>query len=230
MFLIVVMLLGRSKSEQYFGFLPFFVYINFILGYVPLLIGDLSSQLFVWSYILYTTFYKILLKTLNYFSLNLVMSLDSTSTKNRNIGKNIKTKHYTITDFSNLGKTTNNLNTTSILKFSKNLSTVHTSLYLSNLHPVIKNSEVLNKPDTLTYSLATNKLQFNKNKLLNTVISKQEYSYTVGLFDNDISNSKYTRNLSLNLRTLSKLNNIKKYPTLFDFNIDNNLQISKQQR
>lgn len=39
--LLIIMFLGRSKSEQYFGFIPFFSYINFFLGYIPMATGDI---------------------------------------------------------------------------------------------------------------------------------------------------------------------------------------------
>jgi hypothetical protein len=160
------------------------------------------------------------------------MSLDSPiSPSNLNIINNIKPKNHNITDFSNLGKTNNKLTTgSSILNFSKNLSTVRSYLYSSNLSPTTQNSNTLINQEKPIYSLLLTKIRPNKNKYLNNIVAKQEYSYTVGVFDNDIVNSKYTRNLTLNLHTLSKLNNIKNYPVLFDFNINNNLQISKQQR
>ena len=39
-FLLLCIFMGRTKSEQYLGFLPFFSYINFALGYVPLALHD----------------------------------------------------------------------------------------------------------------------------------------------------------------------------------------------
>ena len=75
--LLIFFALGRSKSEQYLGFLPFFSYINFILGYIPLVLGDIWSQFFFITYVVYLYIVNIFSKFINYFSFKLISSLSS---------------------------------------------------------------------------------------------------------------------------------------------------------
>ena len=80
--LFIFVLLGRSKSEQYFGFLPLFSYFNFVLGYSPILFSDLWSQLFFFLCILHTLVSGVISKFLNYFTTNFFKALNNNPTLN----------------------------------------------------------------------------------------------------------------------------------------------------
>lgn len=73
---IFFVFLGRSKAEQYFGFLPFFTYINFILGYVPLVVSDATSQLILSVYVSYIFLLKYFYKLTNLLTNNLIDSIE----------------------------------------------------------------------------------------------------------------------------------------------------------
>jgi hypothetical protein len=68
--LVTFIFLGRSKAEQYFGFLPFFSYVNFLLGYIPLVLSDTTSQFIVIIYSFYTFLYKYIYNKLTLFFRN----------------------------------------------------------------------------------------------------------------------------------------------------------------
>ena len=82
LFMLMLVFLGRSKSEQYFGFLPLFSYFNFILGYIPLVLGDTISQLMFGAYVLYMCILKLFQKLLDSVTSNLVSNLNNTNFNN----------------------------------------------------------------------------------------------------------------------------------------------------
>ena len=78
--LLIFFLMGRSKSEQYLGFLPFFSYINFFMGFIPLLFHDLWFQVLFTAYVFYLFILSWSTKLINKLSLNLFYSLSSKKT------------------------------------------------------------------------------------------------------------------------------------------------------
>jgi hypothetical protein len=82
------------------------------------------------------------------------------------------------------------------------------------------------KNTTLRTKLNTNNLKsYTPN---NITLSESRYVY--GTFDNDINSANKNRTLSLSLDKLNRFLSKPKNPSNFDFNIENNLNISKQQR
>jgi hypothetical protein len=123
-------------------------------------------------------------------------------------------------------------NSLGLVKFSKILSKVNTHILgLGNNLRVTPRHIDWNLSSTFD-SNATICLKKLKTLTMssNTFITNTESVYTSGLFDKDIILSRRNRNLNLDLSMLYKLSLGQNYPSLFDFNLENNLQISKQQR
>lgn len=223
-------LLGRSKSEQYFGFFPFFTYINFILGYIPLLCNDFFSQAIVIFYIVYT----LLIKYLNFLigrlgsnllpptTQNLLKNRSSTSnTTNSGIGK-------TLTGFFNsfahkpISKTS-----TSVSNFSKNLSLSSQNILIINSNALFNGltrpSQTFISGNFLHSTVRVKKL---KDLSLGKTLTSSEAYYSLS---NSLRNLKVSSS-NLNLNSIYRMSTLHKSLTFFNFNIENNLNISKQQR
>jgi hypothetical protein len=223
------LLLGRSKSEQYFGFFPFFTYLNFLLGYIPLLLGDLSSQVILIVYTLYTLITTLLYKLINRVGYN---ALESTNQHyiNKHPNQYISTdssKNFTKL-FNKDTKITNQLNIP-IPLFSKMLSTLSGSLGLSSCNSTFDNNVKLSSVNQLTtnFKYLTIKSRTNpkQNCLSNSLTDNESYYIrTLGSLNYKTHNQKIT------LNKLNKTLSINNYPRFFNFNIENNLSVSKQQR
>ena len=89
-----MVLMGRSKAEQYLGFIPFFSYIDFILSFIPLALGDIWSQVVLYVYIVYSILITILNKFVEYITSNLFLSIFSKNTQTRYVTKNSSPNNY----------------------------------------------------------------------------------------------------------------------------------------
>jgi hypothetical protein len=231
MLVFTFIFLGRSKSEQYFGFLPFFSYINFILGYVPILLGDLTSQFVILFYLIYNYIYQILYRIVDTLFLSIV---DKNKTYNTVGFKTffLETK-YAITPTSkgstppyNIFYTKNNSNTSFL---SKALSYTNYSLTLIDKFSLDSyynnNSPVFYQKTTLTTTLIPQNQQTNTTKLFSSLASKES-------FYNNSLNSLNTK-INTKLLTLNYLNKFFKesnHNINFNFNLKENLNIANQQR
>ena len=228
--LLLFIFLGRSKSEQYFGFLPFFSYINFILGYVPILFSDLWSQLFFSFYIIYIYASNTLSKLVNYFSVNLFNSLSSNACFENTTKKTLLSKkspslsHYlSHKPFTSGDNVQNNTPVT----FSKTLSKLECKLSL------LKSSYLSykNQPDCTLYNSTLQTKTSDKYIGYKPNYTSTESSYVHGTFPNNPTKTNNSnKSLRLNLHSLYKLYGNSSYPTFFDFNVEKNLNNAKQQR
>jgi hypothetical protein len=223
--------LGRTKSEQYFGFLPFFSYFNFLLGYLPLVFSDIFSQIVIILYAFYTFCYKTAYFFLNKISSNTLTLLSGNSNsaknelyihKNSNPNLDLKTMFTTLTFTPNSEKY-------KIPLISKTLSLVRKDISIINTVPT-KNIDALTNyftPYDLINQTKTNRYINKVISLSNTTcISESESSYSS---INTLVNNK-VHNTTLTLNALSKFYKTKNYPVIFNFNIKNNLNIANQQR
>lgn len=230
--LLLFVLLGRSKSEQYFGFLPFFSYINFVLGYVPILFSDLWSQLFFFLYILYVYMSNVFYRFISYFTTNLFKSLGEDTLvvrKNRFNSKNISTSNTTCVLTNNQNLTKNKLQNSPV-SFSKHISKLGTSISTVSPNTILGNPQnpTTNYINTLNLCLKAGSDLFSNP---NSTVTAQEASYVYGtLRSNTVVGNNYVKNLRLNLHSLYRLYSNKNYPLFFDFNTEKNLNNAKQQR
>jgi hypothetical protein len=161
----------------------------------------------------------------------MIISLDSTSTILQN-RSNTNLISKTQSNILNLTTPVTSVNSLGLVKFSKILSTVNTHILgLGNDLRTTSSHRNWNLSSTFD-SNATICLKKLKPSTVqyNTFITNTESAYTSGLFDKDILLSRRNRNLNLDLSMLYKLSLGKNHPSLFDFNLESNLQISKQQR
>lgn len=157
--LVLFMLLGRSKSEQYFGFLPFFSYINFILGYVPLVLSDLTSQVIIFSYVFYNSLYRLLVNMFSRFTVNTLNAIENNYSPRVGSQNPPKVTSYTpSTMFKNPSKPVSNSESTTL--FSKSLSTVRTNLLYTSEPKVT--TTYSKYPHTLGYGLEFSTLHLKK--------------------------------------------------------------------
>jgi hypothetical protein len=137
------------------------------------------------------------------------------------------TKNFTKL-FNKDTKTINQL-TIPIPLFSKTLSTLSGNLSLSGYNSTLGNNHKLSSINQLTtnFNHLTIKPKTNlKQNYLNNSLTDNESYYirTLGSLNYKIHNQKIT------LNKLNKTLSINNYPRFFNFNIENNLNISKQQR
>jgi hypothetical protein len=224
------LLLGRSKAEQYFGFLPFFAYINFMLGYIPLALSDTTSQIIILAYIIYSSIVYYIQFFLNKSFIN---SVNSFSPKNEKRGpyKPLTDSHNFKNSFVNLFKPqasySYNKDVHSVPLFSKKLNVLSRDIHLltnphqTSIHPI---SKLI--PPFSYFNLKTLQLK-NKhpNSLPSTITDTEALYLTV-----DYSLFEKTKTTQVTLNDLYRISKLKKYPALFNFNIENNLNMAKQQR
>jgi len=181
---------------------------------------------------MYISIHKLINAFLSQFSSNLLNSLDreqllrgNTSTKGVS-GNAGPSKLFT----RSLG-TANTHTPNSPINFSKTLSNLGTNIQFVGSSPYFIKSTSDSQISTLSGVLnRTIKLRDSLHSDMFKGITFSESSYVYGFFDDNISKTTRTRNLSLNLKTLHNLSKQHNYPSLFDFNIENNLNIAKQQR
>jgi hypothetical protein len=225
---LTFVLLGRSKSEQYFGFLPIFNYINFILGYIPLVCGDITSQIITIGYFIY-----IFLCNIIYRFINQVLYKNSVQTNNTSkhfLNKNYyNTNNILHTEFHKLfnNNQQRNLEYSKIPLVSKILSGLKNNItstqYLNNVNFTFKKSHPVN--NTLINSTVSMKnLNTYSPKTLSVSTSEAFYS-----FSSDSINTK-NHNNTLYLNELSSILKTVHYPLTFNFNFKKNLNISYGQR
>lgn len=207
------------------GFYRFFSYINFILGYVPLLISDLVSQLTLLVYTLYMLLTQVVYKTLNIINTNLLNSIES--------------KYMRVISNSNPKLVNSNkLNLLNLFQMSRNDSS-SLPLWTKKLYNVQESTKLLNKS---SIDFADSKINYlSLNFYTNIFLSKNFFKtkntkcISVTLDESfysadNLKNNFQNRNLKISLTTLNKIYNLSNYPLFFNFNIDSNLKISKQQR
>jgi hypothetical protein len=226
-FSLTLFLLGRSKSEQYFGFFPFFTYINFLLGYIPLILSDLTSQVILVMYTLYTLITSIVYRILNQTTQNILLSLKSNyKLKTQKYISKENNPQYTILFSTN---TPNSIKNNITPNFSKILSIVKKDInYLNffNLNTTTYNHLNLKVGNSISYNTLTLKSSpSNYETLLNTNTLSSKESYYLN--SNSLLNFKI-KTLKTDLNTILKLTN--RNNTLFNFNLETNLNTSKQQR
>lgn len=223
------MFLGRSKSEQYFGLFPFFTYINFILGYIPIISNDLTSQIIIIIYTVYNIVVIYIRNTINNFFKTSFIKLS---------------RHYKLKKTEHLITRTTVNNRLRFSSFSKKPSysynnyTTILSKYLSKLSNDIY---LINNIKLLNFNLyKPNHLQINKPLLYKTlkINSKDNKTYNYTLLTtseafytnlNSKNNFKF-KTTQTNINTIYKISNFTKNLNFFNFNIDKNLKISKQKR
>ena len=238
-FIVVSLLfffLGRSKSEQYFGFLPFFSYINFLLGYIPLVFSDITSQIILVVYITYTSVINLSYRFFNKITNNTLLSLEARSSGIVYGGSNNNSKIKTVHDqlFNNQGS--HNTHSTLVPFFSKNLSNLRKNLsLLDQSYQNLNNSLVttsqptnsfLNNNSFNTYIVRTKQ---TTPSLVNTVSSS--FTNSEGFYSNskNLNNFKI-KSAQVSLNDIHKLYNLSNYPVFFNFNLEKNLNMAKQQR
>jgi hypothetical protein len=125
--------LGRSKSEQYFGFLPMFSYFNFILGYIPIVMGDFLSEFILYLYILFLFTTKVFSYGIKYFSSNFVYSLikPNPKIKKNTINGSGTVNFYTKVGFNNSLQYPNVISSYKV-RFSKNLVKLNYYISINN--------------------------------------------------------------------------------------------------
>jgi hypothetical protein len=219
-FILLIGLLGRSKSEQYFGFLDIFSYINFILGYIPLVFSDATYQIVLIVYVLYNTVINLFYRLINKLTSNTLSSVEGTVSSLPTKLQNKPQHKQLIVNFNNLFNTAPQ----SIPFFSKTLSKLHTSLTLVSSNML--NSESSNKHFFLN-NLNMLTLQIKKPKyFVSNTLCSSESLYT----NSQTLNNFKVINSQIHLNDIYKFNRLSKSPIFFNFNIENNLNIAKQSR
>ena len=230
-------LLGRSKSEQYFGYLPLFSYINFMLGYIPLIMHDLCSQIFFTIFITYSFVISYINKLVHSLSLTFFYNLSNTTKLNPNLTNKVTPITYKTNYNYNFTKLTNN----SINKSPNNkvVTTLNFSKILSNAGLNIGNTVNPNlllwasqtKPFVNTFNLSLLKLVTYNPKNISfreRLVTFDEAPYIYNTFRNSKETS--SKNTRINLYNLNQLVRVKGYPNLFNFNIEDKLLNAKQYR
>jgi hypothetical protein len=223
------MFLGRSKAEQYFGFLPFFTYINFVLGYVPLVLSDVTSQIIVLLYVMYNSMYKLLNTLAGKFTNTTLMSIEgsysvSTSTSSTPLNTELNSSPL----FSNSSSTKqSDLKTNPF--FSKSLSLARQNLlYTGNSYMHIGSGNTLcTVSNDVNFSTLRLKIphSLHKNSFNGTLTMRESY------YLNTVSEENWkVRNLTVSLSDISNLYKTNNASPLFNFNLTPNLNNAKQQR
>lgn len=223
-FLITLILLGRSKSEQYFGFLPFFSYINFILGYIPLVLGDLCSQVIIFFYTLYTFLSKILTNFLSkVFSNNLCnnnLPNNSTSLNISSKSNSSKSTNLFYLSISNTDLHKNAFISKTLSRLRKDLTSLNRSSYLGTVPSLSYNNLYMLYNSTIKLNNSGNYLVRSK------YISDSESLYNMS----DVELNYNIRNTAISLNSINQFGRLNKYGYLFNFNIKSNLNLSNQKR
>jgi hypothetical protein len=230
---LVFLLMGRSKSEQYFGFLPLFSYINFVLGYIPLVLGDLVSQVIVLSYVLYNLFTLLIRNFFNKLFTTTLHTLGNSYQKTKHTLKDPTTT--TSVKLTSLFKTTNTssintLNTSwgSLFGLTKTLNLVTKDIFTVNFFTT--NKHLVTNYYTSNYNFHLNTLHSKLNPKTYNPIST--FTSSESFYKNSITSLLNTRiiNTRTNLNDIFKIYKTINNSNLLYFSIENNLNMSKQQR
>ena len=211
---------GKAKSEQYFGFLPFFYLWDALLNQTLIYLNESQAQIFILIFSLisfiFTQFQQLFANTVFQF-LNLVINPKN----NTNTGTTKKKVTYTS---KHLKKQTCNLSTTKSPHYSKvlyNLLTIQNSLlYLKNL-PVINHGVDITNPKVPFFWRLISQ---NTIEVTQDTITLSEVKYGVDINTNRIINNH------LNLKSIHLYTNTHESLLQFDFNLINNINIGKEQR
>ena len=231
LFTVTLIFLGRSKSEQYFGFLPFFSYVNFIMGYIPLVLSDITSQIIVSIYSIYIFFYKALYVFINKITSSNYDYKLYNFTNNLNVSNKFQTNPNLGVNINSISNLSSFENLNLIPTISKNISKINLNLNYINQNPSdifynkkrITQNTFLKNPTLLTITLNSNTYE---NKLSNLNITGHEASYLPNL---DVSKLK-TRNVTLSLNDLYIFYKQQLHKSPFNFNLESNLNLANQQR
>lgn len=208
-------------------FYLFFSYVDFVLGYIPLVLGDLISQIIITTYLLYNlvtlTLYSILNKVTNRTLFNL-----KTYYFNNKKPTNTLTQPQNKYNISNLFK--NNTPYTNdkhniLLQFSKQLTILNSNIFFLN----IIGSKLGTKD---SYSFYNNlNLVTLKTKNQNTFSRSGSITLDEAFYKNTpiLTNSKVI-NLKSTLLDINKIYKTINNSSFLHFNIENSINISKQQR
>lgn len=232
--LFMMVFLGRSKAEQYFGFIPFFSYIDFLLGYIPLVLGDLWSQVILYVYIIYLALMSILNKFVEYVTTNLFLSIFA---NNKNYINSSLTKQGRALQGSNsarvntnLIKTQHTLHYTNFYNFSKQLNNLKSKIYTINYLLPHKNNNTNTTITNFRLPIFTVKTPYTGT---NTAFSRLQVGTESKYISNSLNTagiSNYSKNININLNYLQRFYLLNKLPATFNFNIGNNIINSKQSR
>jgi len=226
----IFIFLGRTKAEQYFGFMPFFTYFNFILGYLPLVLSDFTSQLIVIFYVFYTLLYKFFLKLTNLTNYNIINAANNYYSKK--ILQPTNSLRFGSDNLTNFFKNkSHTCSATNIPIFSKNLTQLTSSILgVSSKTFLDPTPKINNLTSSSNLNYETFKLRRSAG-LVHTFTVNYGVTFSESFYSDTGFNSNFkVKTSNMNLSELSKVLNVKSYPLFFNFNLENNLNLAKQQR
>jgi hypothetical protein len=200
------------------------------MGYIPMVLGDFTSQVILNTYIIYIFLSKCLSHLLN-FSVKYALYTNQ-QTKLLGFGntdsfkdQNLNLHHF----FSKIG---NNQLVIDSIVLSKNLSSVSANLYhvdrvLTPLLALIKSDKNILSGINPNLTYVTVRKKNNKTCDMVSNLTLDEAFYTGSLSINTVYK---INNTSINLNDIYRLLRLRKNPSTFSFNIENNLNMAKQQR
>ena len=211
---------GKSKSEHYLGFIPFFSVWDSTLNLALILFNEIQSQMFIIMFSLIVSFAAKLKNTIPSKILNLLGVTLSVSTTGRNNKPN--TEYATANYTSNyvLGSPTSP-KSNHLIGTLKDLSTLQNSL------AQLKNPPTTNTLGTILPTILP------ETKPLNTPIT--DYTTQSSLASSESSYGKVVNfnkmfHTPLNLKNVQTYNNLHKSLTYFDFNLLASINSGKEQR
>lgn len=211
-----------------------FSYINFLLGYLPLLFNDIFSQVILVTYVIYVSVTGLFSKLINSVTKGFLLTPSNKlgyryNTTSLTTRLNTGVTHHLSTFFTNTSERAN-LGINYLHFFSKNLSQTNNNLnLLTNYLSVPRLTTTYLSPsmfiniDNLMYS--TLKVRGGVTGLKKT-FTEEEFLY---IKSPNIDHRK-VQNTQLNLNWLNHFTSTSIPLTRFNFNIIPNMSISKQQR
>jgi len=230
---LVFLLMGRSKSEQYFGFFPLFSYINFVLGYIPLVLGDLVSQVIVLSYVFYNLFILLIRNFFNKLFTNTLYVLGNSYQKTKHTVRDPNSS--TSVQLTSLFRSdnTDSINALStgwgsLFGLTKTLNLVTKDVFTINFTTTNKHLETKLYTPNYNFYLNTLHSKFNPN----TYNPTSTFTSSESFYKNSLTSLLDTKiiNTRTNLNDIFKIYKTINNSNLLYFSIENNLNMSKQQR
>jgi hypothetical protein len=218
---ILMCFLGKSKSEQYFGFIPFFRLWSDTLNTLLIYINESQSQFFILFFSLITYFYtkiNTLISNNIFYIFNL--ALTPSVTTNRNSFKKNRNSNK-----QGLNKKSLNLSGSKPLNYSNvlyNLLIIQNSLIYFKSLPKLEYKTHLSscRPHPL-------------HKLIKSSNGYRGYTNLItvseAFYGSNITSSKLV-STNLNLKSTQMYTNSHRSLLQFDFNLLNNLNMGKEQR
>lgn len=216
---------GKTKSEQYLGFIPFFSIWDASLNYALVVFNELQSYLFLSIFGLITSAFIILKNQLPNFILNLFY--------NSFVVNRVRDKQFfkpqvkklknsplanTETFKSSSEQTSDYINT--FYKLSVLQNSINHFKSVGNLNTRTSTNLFLNKQHPLFFI----KSSYSHTNANNNTVTRSESFYSTNL------NPTKIFNLPSNLKNIQNHTGYHKSLTYFDFNLLNNLNLGKEQR